>query len=108
MAVQPTLFYHGQVGTTSGYMTNSSVYGIIKNIVFCNTTASSATVTIGLSASGSTDAAAKRLFSAVSIPANTTVSFDCSVVLDPNYRMYGLQGTSGAITVSVSGVTLPL
>ncbi len=107
MAVQPTLFYQGQVGTTSGYMTGSAIYGIIKNFMFCNTSASSATITIGLSASGSADAAAKRLFSNVSIPANTTMSVDCSIVLDPNYRMYGLQVTSGAITVTVSGVTLP-
>ena len=107
MAFLPNRFYHDQPSAVSADMMSFGGSGIIKSIVFCNTTASAATITLGISTTPVSDAASKRLFSAVTVPANTTMTVDCSIVVDSSYRLYGLQGTAGAITVSVHGVALP-
>lgn len=107
MQFSPSQLYIGQPSTSATQLT-STVSGkiLIKHIVVCNTTASAATITIGANATA-TDVAARRLLSAVSVSANSSLFYDCNVVIEsPNLVLYGLQGTASALTVHVYGVVI--
>lgn len=72
----------------------------LKQIIVANTTATVATVTVGQSGT----AAANQFIPAVSIPGNTVVTFDLTLVLEATETIDGLQGTASAITLTISGV----
>lgn len=57
---------------------------IVKQIILTNTTASAKTVTVRLKPLGVVEAATHDILSSVSIGANETISFNCSLVMNNN------------------------
>jgi hypothetical protein len=80
------------------------IYDVIKQINVCNKTGSAATFTLYLGATGA-NAAGTELFTAVSVPANTTSSF----YFNPGLKMtstdflVGGAGTATALTITGMG-----
>ena len=98
--------YEGQPGTTDSLLyTTVAAGGIVRAIHVANTTGTAATITLGLNAGGALGAA-NHFLSAVSIPANSTYDWSGFQVLGASATIRALQGTSGALTVTISGVEL--
>ena len=102
----PKKLYSGQPTTsaTTLYTTPASTSTIVKNILMTNTTATDATITISFVPSGGTAGATNRVFTGYTVKANDTVAVDLSSVLSTSDFISALQGTSGAITIYISGV----
>jgi hypothetical protein len=98
MANTPKKLYVNKPGTSSAtlYTAPASTTTIVKNVLFCNTTGSSATVTLTI--------AGQSVFSALPVAANDTFSMDLSLVMNATDIISGLQGTASAISVYISGV----
>lgn len=98
MSTTPKKLYANKPGTTSAtlYTVPSSTTTIVKNIVLCNTTNTSAVVT--LTVGGQT------IINSYSVSPNDTVSVDFSLVMIAADIITGLQTTTGAISVYISGV----
>lgn len=77
---------------------------IIKTIRISNTAASNATLGINLIKSGGTLGNANSIVPNVSYPANSATSDDPSQVLGIGDTLNAIQGTAGAITLTISGV----
>jgi hypothetical protein len=102
----PKQMYVGQPGTSDTLLYTAPAGGaIVKEIAVTNTTGSAATITLGLK-SGGTLAAANHLLTAVSIPANTEVTYPLSQVLGNAETIRALQGTSTALTIHASGIEI--
>ena len=106
MADAAAKIYEGQPGTgdTLLYTDASGNTTIIRNIHVANTTGTAATITLGLNA-GAALAAANHFLSALSVPANGTYDWSGFAVLSASGTIRALQGTSSALTVTISGVT---
>lgn len=96
----PKKLYNNKPGTTSATLATavSGKTTIVKEITLTNTSATESTVTISFD--GTEVIAAKK------IPPNDTVIYRLSSVLDQGDLITGLQGTAGAIAVTISGVEL--
>jgi len=109
----PAPLYQGQPGTTNAtlwtvpsvYQNHSVQQAVVKQILLCNTTASAATVTLYLVPSGSAAGNTTAIASALSVAANDTKILNLGQVILPaaGASLQGLQGTTGAITVTASG-----
>jgi len=82
--------------TTSGRYTPSGTYGIVKQVAFANTAGTSATVTLGI---GSSDAAANRILSTVTVAANETLTYNTNIYLTSSEKLYFV---TSATTVTVT------
>ena len=102
----PKRFYINQPTTsaTTLYTVTAGASQIVKNILLNNTTASDATITLNIVPTGGSASTTNRLLSTYTVKANDTVAIDCSIVMNSTDFVSGLQGTSGAITVIISGV----
>lgn len=89
---------------TTVYTVPGATTTIVKQIVCANVTASAATTSISIVASGGTAGVTNRILEQVSIPANSTVSFDLSQVMAAAGFISIKQGTASAITTTISGV----
>lgn len=78
---------------------------MVKQIVLCNTNSASKWITVGLCPSAASLAAANHVLSQVSVPGNSTVTFDVSLVMASGDYIRATQETSAAITLSIHGVT---
>lgn len=97
------LYGPAQPGTTNSTIyTVSSGTVVVRNIHICNTTASAATISIAIDASATT--AANCWLSNLSIPGNSSYDWSGFLHLDTADTLQALQGTSGALTVVISGV----
>lgn len=106
MADAAKKMYEGQPGTTDTLLYTTVAAGaIVRAIHVANTTGAAATVTLGLNAGGAL-ATTNHFLSAVSIPANSTYDWSGFQVLDASATIRALQGTSAALTVTISGVEL--
>lgn len=105
-ALSPIKIYQGQPGTTSTLLHTvaSGKKTIVKNILLCNTTSNDATMTVYFGAA----TAANQMMNAYTVKANDTVLVELSAVLDAADVIRALQGTSGAITMHISGVEVTL
>ena len=101
-ALLPIKIYQGQPGTTSTLLHTvaSGKKTIVKNILLCNTTSSDATVSMYFG----TATASNQVLNAYTVKANDTVLVELSGVLDAGDTIRALQGTSGAVTLHVTGV----
>ena len=98
--------YEGQPGTTDTLLYTAPATGaVVRGIHVANTTTSSATITLGLRA-GATLAAANHFWSAQSVPPNGSIDWSGFQVLGNGATIRALQGTSTALTVTISGVEL--
>lgn len=66
------------------YTVPISTTTIVKQIILTNTTASSKTVTVRLKPLGVAEASTHDIISAMSLAANESMSFNCSLVLNNN------------------------
>lgn len=103
--------YFGQPG--NGSANNGTLYtapagtgatAIVRTIHVSNTTASTATVSLGIN--GTPNTAANAFYSSFSIPANGIHVWNGNIVLEGGDTLQGFQGTGSALTVVISGVTL--
>lgn len=96
----PTRVYGpAQPGTTATTLYTAPAGGaVLKEIVMANTTASNATITIGI---GGT-AAAQQIVPAMTVKAKETVILALSTPLTNGETLQALQGTASAITTTVS------
>lgn len=96
------LYGPAQPGTVTGVLATVTTdkRWTAKQVILANTTASAATVTLGLG--GTT--AALQIIPGVELAAHQVVVIDMTFVLESGETLNGLQGTSGAIAVTISGV----
>lgn len=75
-----------QLTTTSAviYTVPQSATTIVKQIILTNTTASARTVTVRLKPANIAEASTHDILSSLSVAANETVTFNCSIVLNNN------------------------
>lgn len=99
--------YQGQPGTSVGtlYTVPASTDVKITSIVLCNTTTSPATVTLSVVTAAGTAGVTNQIASALSINANQLIVLDVPVYMSAADFIAGLQGTSSAVTVTISGET---
>ena len=87
--------------TYDSNVTTPSATAVIKEILLCNTTGLTATVTLGINGV----AAANQIIPTVSVAANDTkVISGLDTMLTQGDTINGMQGTANAITVTISGV----
>lgn len=107
----PRQLYQGQPGTgastlytapaLSANVTSPSATAYVTEIIICNTTASAATITIGINGV----AASNQLIGAITINANDTkVISGIRTLMPAGSTLQALQGTASAITLTISGV----
>jgi hypothetical protein len=82
------------------YTVPASTTTTLRNIHVSNETASAATFTMSIG----TDAAGKRLFTALSIPGNQVFDWSGFIVLAAAELIQAFSGTASALTLTVSGV----
>jgi len=108
LSLVPTVLYRGQPANTTTTLytvTNSaSKFAIVKNIMICNPTASSATISMASVASGGSESDANRFMKDLTVAAKTTLQFDLSMILGQNESLRATASASTTITVIVSGV----
>lgn len=100
MATLPKRFYAGKPTTSQAtfYTVPASKVTILKNVVLTNTSASSATVTLKVNG--------QSLVDAYSIAGKGTFVLNLSLVMQTGDTLAGLQATTDAVSVFVSGVEL--
>lgn len=105
--IQRVRLYQGQPGTTATtlYTVPAATDVKVTEVVFCNTSGATATVTLSAIASGGTAGATNRLFNALDVASNETVVVELATYLTAAGFLSAQQSTSGAITVTVSGET---
>jgi hypothetical protein len=101
-ALVPVKLYQGQPGTASTLLhtVSSGKKTIVKNVLICNTTSTAANLSLYFG----TATASNQMLNAYNVRANDTVLIEMSGVLDAGDVIRALQGTSGALTIHVSGV----
>ena len=108
----PRQLYQGQPGTSvaslnytspgySSNVTSPSATAYITEILFCNTTDTAATISLFM---GGTTAAFAFVYNLTVEPYDVIVMpFQEHTMIPAGTTLYGSQGTSGAITVTMSG-----
>jgi len=86
---------------------------IVKQIILTNTTASSRTVTVRLKPLNVTEASTHDILSAVTLTANETLAFNCSLVLNNNGstanatnsdQITALASAATAVNITIVGI----
>lgn len=103
--------YQGQPGTASGALGTSVPAATdwrLVEIILCNTTPTAAWVSLSVVPSGGTAGVTNRIVEQMSIPGygpgnNSMVAIELYLPMTTGDFLAGLQGTAGAITVTVSG-----
>ena len=100
--------YFGQPSTTNSTLytapSGTGATAVVRNIHATNTSRSSATLSLGLNGTAAT--AANQFIGNFSVPAYGLFVENINIVLEGSNTIQGLQGTSGALTVIISGVEL--
>jgi hypothetical protein len=86
--------------TAGRYLVPTATTAIVKQILFCNTSVSSATVRAAV---GTTATAANRIISDLTIAANETVSFNCSLVIASGEKLF-FTASAVTVTITVTGI----
>lgn len=88
---------------TTQYTVPASRQDVIKDIELCNTTAGALTVTVNIVPTGNSAGTANAILQAVSIPANQTLHWTGTVVMNAgDFISTAASGTG--ITATVSGL----
>lgn len=85
---------------TGRYLVPALTTTIIKQIILCNTAATAATVKVAV---GTTATAANRIISDLSLSANETISFNCSLVMSAAEKLF-FTASAVTVTITVNGV----
>lgn len=78
------------------YTPTTSTVATVKQVLFCNTAGTAATVTLGI---GTSDVAANRVISTMTLAANETMSFNTNIRLTDSDKLYFV---ASATTVTVT------
>lgn len=100
-------YYTGQPGTTVGIIVAAPAAATtftIRNIHCFNTSASSATITLYIVPSGGSPGVTNAIANGWTIAAGQPLQIN-SFVMETGDTLQALQGTAGAITLHVQGVT---
>lgn len=99
--------YQGQPGTTVStvYTVPASTTVKLASVAICNTTGSSATLTLSVVPSGGTAGTGNRFMAAYTVRPNDTVIVDSAVYMNAGDFIAALQGTASALTITISGET---
>lgn len=79
---------------------------IVTEIIVTNTTATAATLTLSIVPVGGSAGTTNRICAAMPVNANVTLVMHIRAVMDVGDFLAALQGTSGALTVTISGVEI--
>lgn len=82
--------------TTAGRYTPTAATSIVKQVSFCNTAGTAATVTLGI---GTSDTAANRILSSLSVNANETLTYNTNIYMTSSEKLYFI---TSATTVTVT------
>lgn len=82
--------------TTSGRYTPTLSTAVVKQVIFCNTAGTAATAILGI---GTSDTAANRILSTVSIAANETLTYNTNIYITSPEKLYFV---TSATTVTVT------
>lgn len=112
MAYSEERLYQGQPGTgeTTLYTVPTTLNSVnvkrvqVTEIVVCNTTTNNAAISLSIVPSGGTAGAANRILATANVNGNTTQTMTLREVMYVGDFISGLQGISGAITVTISGM----
>lgn len=85
---------------TGRYLVPSATTTIVKQVVFCNTAATTATVRVAI---GTTATAANRIISDLTVEGNETVTFNCNVVMAATEKLF-LVANATTVTITVNGI----
>lgn len=99
--------YQGQPTTSSAtlYTVPASTDAMLKSIVLANTSGSPATITLYRVPTGGSAGVTNCIVPTFTVAANDTVTLDSGVCMTAGDFIAGLQGTTGAITATISGET---
>lgn len=86
--------------STGRYVVPTSTTTIVKQILLCNTDSSARTVIVAV---GTTATAANRILSDLTISANETVSFNCSLVMTAGEKLF-FTASATSVTITVNGI----
>lgn len=94
-----------QLTTSSAtyYTVPSATTTIVKQIILTNTTAAAKTATVRLYTSGTEDNTFDVL-SAVSIAANETISFGCSIVMTSTETIKAFASSAASVNIMIVGI----
>lgn len=99
----------GQAAVTTGYTTiyttpsNPATRTYVKDLTICNTTAGALNIFVSLVPSGGTAGAANALFYGNSIPANTTVQWTGSQIIEAGGTIQVKASGSGCTITATGG-----
>lgn len=85
------------------YTVPSATTTIVKQIILTNTTASAKTVTVRLYTTG-TENNTFDILSAMSIGANETVAFNCSMVMAATETIKALCSSATSVNIAIFGI----
>ena len=89
--------------TSTGAHTATATPTVIKQIILCNTDSTARTVSVGIgTTSTSSDVAAQRIISTLSLAANETVTYSTNIYLATNDIIYAVSSTA-AVTITING-----
>lgn len=94
-----------QLGTSAStvYTVGTGVTAVVKQILVVNVSASATTVTIHAVPSAGSAGTTNRIFSALPIAPNATLTLDLSQVLTAGDTIQALAGATSAVNVMISG-----
>lgn len=89
--------------TATLYTTPSATTTIVKEFLFSNKTAAARTITLRVVPSGATESNIHDIFSSISINANETLSFACSIVLNTGDLIKSFASANTAVNITANG-----
>jgi len=97
--------YQGQPGDTEGTLATvpSGKAWVVLEITVANVTSSAATFNLSIVPSGGSAGDANRIYKSISVGANSTLILPHYIVMEVGDFISGLQGTSTALTLTISG-----
>ena len=101
--------YQGQPGTTESTLYTvgtSNIHSKVHKfqVTIANTSSSDSTLSLSIVPSADVAGVTNRVAETLTIAGNSVVNMTFNQVLDAGDFLSGLQGTSGALTITVSGV----
>ena len=99
---------HGLVTTSVDtlYTVPASTTAIVKDIQVCNTSATSATITIWIDPNGTSATDAEAILSNWNVPANDFVHWSGFIVMSAASTIKATAGTTNVLAVSINGATI--
>lgn len=86
------------------YEVPSATTTIVKQIILTNVTASAKTATVRLAPLGVSPTNAMDILSGITLAANETLAFNCSLVMDATDELIAFANAATSVNITVSGI----